>query len=95
MPLQRWVTDCLRSQWIEQATDGKRQHREEPALPAPLIGQEAERRPLVVDVDQVEEGGDLHPRVAKRQQLDHGELARLVQYERPAPPATANAGRLL
>ncbi|MNT84599.1 hypothetical protein D3C72_2246290 [compost metagenome] len=65
----------------QQATDGKRQHREEPALPAPLISQEAESRPLVVDMDQIEEGGDLHPRVAKWQQLDHGELARLVQYK--------------
>ncbi|MNC64050.1 hypothetical protein D3C75_1142200 [compost metagenome] len=65
----------------QQPTDGKRQDREEPALPAPLIGQEAERCALVVDMHQVEEGGDLHPRIAKRQQLDHGELARLVQHE--------------
>lgn len=55
MPLQRWVTDCFRNQCVSSpqmanAKTAKNQRCQ------PLIGQEAERCALVVDVHQVEEG---------------------------------------
>ncbi len=60
MPLQYWVTDCLRNQWVSNPQMAKASRAKNQRC-QPLISQEAESCALVVDVNEVEEGGDLHP----------------------------------